>query len=252
LLDYRQVLIGVGVFAILIGGVLAGVCGSGHCTRASSAALASPSFAPTLAPTQEPPVDQAVAAPIVDYISNVTYSTEPLAYPPDPDTASTEELALGWLIRDLAREGLIGNNTKGLDPTNKEEASRLTQRYALATLWFGMNGPSWSLRNGWLKTDDECSWLGVECSVQEVVGAFNLTPVVVIDLPDNKLNGTIPADIALLQSLQWFGTDKNPSLSGSLPPSFTELRSLEVLSLIYCNMTGSIPNGKYEFASAHF
>jgi len=248
LLDYRQVLIGVGVFAILIGGVLAGICGSGHCTRA--AASVSPSFAPTLAPTQEPPVDQAVAAPIIDYINNITFNTEPLTYPPDRDTASAEELSMEWLIRDLAREGLIGNNTEPLDPAREEDVSRMTQRYALATLWFSTDGASWRVNDGWLETIDECSWFGVECSGEEVVGAFNLTPVVVLDLPDNKLNGTIPADIALLQSLKWFGADDNPSLSGSLPPSFMELQGLEILTLGYCNLTGSISNGKCEFASA--
>ena len=121
----------------------------------------------------------------MDFIKNITFSTNDLRYPLE-DNPTAEELAVQWLIQD--------------DPLELSAATdqfRLTQRYALLTLWFGTNGPSWTSNSSWLEDENECTWQGIACGDSESQPAA----VVSIDLTSNGLDGTISVDGALLPNM---------------------------------------------------
>ena len=68
-------------------------------------------------------------------------TSDAIVYPLPLDTEPTpEELALDWLI-----------NTDPLKLTVKADGGRIriTQRFALLTLWFSTNGPQWNFACGW-------------------------------------------------------------------------------------------------------
>jgi len=68
--------------------------------------------------------------------------------------------------------------------SNRQQGRNLTQRYALATIYFALNGTQWETKNDqdpsgngqkteWLSPDvSECEWMGVECdgASQQVTG----------------------------------------------------------------------------------
>jgi len=127
---------------------------------------------------------------------------------------------------------------------------------ALVALYNGANGPNWTDHTNWL-TDAPCSdWYGVTCDpddrvitlalpANELNGTIpaqlgDLTSLQILDLSDNELSGTIPSHLGNLASLVWLKLGSN-ELSGSIPPQLGSLASLEWLELSYNNLGGSIP-----------
>jgi hypothetical protein len=89
---------------------------------------------------------------------------------------------------------LIGNSNLGTY-TNKT----ILQRYALAMLYFSMNGVSWENNALWLDNGNECSRWG--SSYGRVIICTDTGAVVDLDLSDNSLSGMLPPEIGLLTSL---------------------------------------------------
>ncbi|GMQ81188.1 MAG: hypothetical protein BMS9Abin05_0619 [Rhodothermia bacterium] len=91
-------------------------------------------------------------------------------------------------------------------------------RRALEALYYATNGDNWINNTGWL-TSDINTWYGV---------ASNSRPfIVTIDLSGNNLAGEIPYTLGNLVSLRTLNLQNNPDLTGTLPISLTNLRSLE-------------------------
>lgn len=61
-----------------------------------------------------------------------------------------------------------------------------------------------------------------------------------LNLNDNQLTGTIPAELALLTDLEWLGLARN-QITGSIPAELGRLANLEVLGLDGNQLTGTIP-----------
>ena len=61
-----------------------------------------------------------------------------------------------------------------------------------------------------------------------------------LNLNDNQLTGTIPAELALLTGLDWLGLARN-QLTGPIPAELGRLANLEVLGLDGNQLTGTIP-----------
>lgn len=231
----RQVVMSVVATLLLTAAIAGGVCGSGNCKSSSSdgvlqatmapsiAPSIAPSTAPSLSPSVEPTVNPDVAALFVDFVNSITYSSgNTISFPPNATSATAEERALEWLIDD-----------DPLDLWPETNQTRLAQRYALATLWFSTNGPSWETKDGWMVEEDECTWFGVVCQTVGTVTDFQLAA--------NNLDGTIPEDFALFQSLRTLVASINPMLSGPYPLSFTELRSLIAIVLSQTGFSGPLP-----------
>jgi len=193
----------------IIAAFVGGYCGKGNCTSSDGDETSSlnnqpnegdptntPSAAPIVSvsfPTATPKASEAT----VNFINTIKRGNETIVYPP-PSNPKAEELAVQWLIEE---------DPLGLSVGTEENRSQLVQRYALLTLWFSSNGLSWGDSSAWLTFQNECTWFGVSC-VKNVVSK--------IELDQNNLEGSLPADISLLTSLTSLRITVN-TLRGRLP-----------------------------------
>lgn len=96
-----------------------------------------------------------------------------------------------------------------------------------------VNDPFGALLN-WKEEDgviNPCSWFGVECSDGKVV---------VLNLKDLCLGGTLPTDLTKLVHIKSIVL-RNNSFTGIIPEGIGELKELEVLDLGYNNFSGPLP-----------
>jgi hypothetical protein len=197
----------------------------------SAASSAEPE--PTMnAPTPHPTVPSREAA-IAAYINCLTFSDDSIVYPPSSESA--EELALEWLIEVDPLQ---------LTTDTASERFRLTQRYALVTLWFSTGGPSsWCVGciDGWLIDTEECTWRGLTCSEMDLGGGVGLQNVVTeFDFLHNGMQGPIAPDIALLSSVTLVYFRSN-LLNGRLPASIGTMDKLQRFDVAFNQLTGGIP-----------
>ena len=128
---------------------------------------------------------------------------------------------------------------------------------ALVDLYSKTNGPNWANWSGWLTSNTPCNdWFGVSnCSYGHVVvldlrnnglsgsipaSIANLSELVALRLSLNQLVGSIPATLGTIASLQSLDLSWN-QLSGEIPPQLGNLSSLRRLQLSSNPLTGSIP-----------
>ena len=148
------------------------------------------------------------------------------------DPLSVESQALSWLQYE---------DPLALDPIEFENHIRLDQRYALLTMWFGSQF-DWGEEENWLN-EDECTWYGVTCAV--VSPDFrgrklqDAQVVVGIDMESNNVQGTISADLKLLEYLVALNLSKN-QIEGTIPSTLSELEFLTELYLDTNLLTGNL------------
>lgn len=182
-------------------------------------------------PTPAPTADSVRASQILEVVTSVTLSDVVLAYPPPllhADTGATttpEQQAVTWLIEDSYTEQRVP----------LFDTIRLSQRYALATIWYATGGSGWLFVDGgveWLHPDaSECQWDGIEC----VNGL-----VTQLQLDDFDLRNSIPPDIGLLQNLILVDVSEN-YLRGTIPwSSFEQLKRLQVFRAASNNLGGPL------------
>ncbi len=116
-----------------------------------------------------------------------------------------------------------------------------TERSALIALYTGTDGDNWTNNDGWktapLHTDGfampgtEGTWAGVTV---ENAG------VTAIQLPNNNLNGTLPASLGNLANLTRLELNNN-NLTGEIPTAIGQLTNLSILNLSTNQLTGAIP-----------
>ncbi|MCP4215752.1 MAG: hypothetical protein GY765_13950, partial [bacterium] len=116
------------------------------------------------------------------------------------------------------------------------------EREALIALYTGTDGDNWTDNSNWRKPGEptqfndpgtEDSWFGVTVNA-------SLNQVERIDLSNNGLNGTLPAELNNLTQLQSLKLYVN-SISGTIP-QLGGLTNLTELYLHDCALTGSIPS----------
>jgi Ran GTPase-activating protein (RanGAP) involved in mRNA processing and transport len=106
------------------------------------------------------------------------------------------------------------------------------ERDALVALYNSTDGANWKTKTGWLgAAGTECDWYGVTCSSGSVSR---------IDLSDNSLSGSIPAELGNLTNLTYLNLSTN-SLTGSIPAELGNLSKLITLYLGNNSLSGSIP-----------
>jgi len=108
-----------------------------------------------------------------------------------------------------------------------------TIRKALEDFYIATTGPAtWTSRDGWLLSEDYCTWFGVSCDREGQVvkinlranglsigipdALFQIPTLQYIDLGENLLAGTIPEKICNLDNLKYLMLDGN-YLEGAVP-----------------------------------
>ena len=205
----------VGAACLVVTLVVAIVVGVVVGTRDGPNPLVSPmpSSAPSLSPSLAPTSIE--FSELFEKIANA--SLDDGAALSDP--SSPQYKALRWL-----------SNNSNVD--NYSDLERI-QRYVLAVIYFSTNGGSWQQKDGWLSDKDECSWF---TKSPDTFCQPDLTTwrVIVLDLSENNLVGTMPAlEIALLSdslgTLLSFVTDVHESPIANV--DFFSLPSLQRLSI---------------------
>jgi len=80
---------------------------------------------------------------------------------------------------------------------------------------------------------DECNRSGITCNTAKLV--------VEIDLSAIGLDGVIPVELILVESICSIKLDNNPGLSGKIP-SFLGRMEMNVLTLTGCGYVGEMPD----------
>jgi hypothetical protein len=192
---------------------------------------------PTAAPMATPNVSYAVN----DIFDNTTTS---ITAAPTKQQGTIDEDAIFALLSQVSGAALQNSTSPQYNAyqwiVNKNQVpvaaeSKLLQRYALATLYFALSPALMS--QGDLPSDsassDECSWSTVVCDM-------NMTTGVVTEInmaSQMNFDGTIPAEIGLLSSLQKLDLYNN-SIQGSIPAKLWTLTNLKGLYLNNNQMTG--------------
>ncbi|MDE2764700.1 MAG: hypothetical protein OXQ94_15280 [Gemmatimonadota bacterium] len=117
------------------------------------------------------------------------------------------------------------------------EPVEMDARQVLTTLYKETRGSRWTSSDNWVTDAPLDTWFGVTTD-----SGGNVTG---LRLPGNFLNGPIPPELGMLESLEHldFGTyyAYSNSLTGSIPPELGNLRNLEYLNLTLSGVTGSLP-----------
>jgi hypothetical protein len=120
-------------------------------------------------PLRRKPLASMVTAPptasisVVDFAINIFTSLsgeEALM-----DESSPQYKALWWMVRDdpanLMMKMMVGNETQSLSPSSSSSSSMLTiimERYVMALLYFGTDGPNWVSPYDFLGIESICDW----------------------------------------------------------------------------------------------
>lgn len=107
----------------------------------------------------------------------------------------------------------------------------LAECQALEALYISTNGAQWHDKAGWATTNTPCSWYGVTCQAGHVSG---------LDLSDNNLAGSLPAELANLTQLRTLALRRN-ALTGAVPADLASLAQLQTLDLSENSFAGAIP-----------
>jgi len=150
----------------------------------------------------------------------------------------------GWTI--------TGDSPSGTDCTGS--CVPASERAALIALYSATNGSNWINNSNWLNTD-ESTWHGITvqgCTITEIdlpdnklIGSIptdiqNLTSLKKLVLWGNQLSGILPHEIGNLSDLEWLDVSGN-ELSGVLPVELGNLSNLDLLYVFYNQFSGSIP-----------
>lgn len=206
-----------------------------------------PSLTPTLRPTLRPPSESTSTIPsyapttfgtlnpTTDKFNNTDRGLADLVLEAWPilieaikEDSSPQLRALEWLSSDTR-----------LDTYSTQQK---LQRFALATFYFSAGGAMWARDDGWLSADNECTWFsssGTPPCDQD--GLF-----ISLDMYDNNLNGTIPAELALLSNnlitMNLICEVDESTLYGTIPTELGLLTQLQFFNVRGNELEGPIPS----------
>jgi len=133
-----------------------------------------------------------------------------------------------------------------VDPYNVKE--ELVTRYALAVIYYQMNGVEWNNSENWLAGDkNHCDWYGIACCTgimraSTMCAHDDFYDVIEVDFYRNNLSGPIPHAIILLNKLVSLFMSEN-NVSGEIPgQAFGMMRNFTKLYLQHNNLIGTIPD----------
>ena len=104
-------------------------------------------------------------------------------------------------------------------------------RAVLVALYHATDGPNWTNSTNWLSDRPVGDWHGVSVTYGRVTR---------LDLDENRLSGSIPAEVGNLTNLESLSLGYN-QLTGPIPPQLGQLTELWQLYLPDARLTGEIP-----------
>ena len=110
-----------------------------------------------------------------------------------------------------------------------------TDRESLVALYNALDGPNWTTSTNWLTDEPLGTWAGVTMW-------SNVDRVGLINLQNNGLNGSLPADISKIGGLGYLRLSDNTDLTGPIPDTIGQLRYLRWLHLHDTSITGPFPS----------
>jgi len=149
------------------------------------------------------------------------------------DTSSPQYKAMFWLSEEDALR---------VTP----DSSNFLQRFALAVLYYSTNGDEWTKcsknaddceEEPYLSDKHECEWHGSTCTDGNA-----LDQLIIVT---NNMEGTMPDEIGLLQSLTRLSLNVN-TLRGTLPSNIGSLSKLTTFTMTDNSMTGSLPEELFD------
>lgn len=127
---------------------------------------------------------------------------------------SPQSMALKWIKDDASYSKIANASSESVDNLSYQGRPldiAVIQRYALAAFYFSAGGRPWPGAGGgwkdttnWLSDAGLCAWVGVTCNSNN--------KIIRLELPNNKLDGTIAAEIKAILSLgkeNCFGNSKS-------------------------------------------
>jgi hypothetical protein len=223
----KEIYIASGVILVIIIAVVIGVVVAlgNNDDEAPGEPPVRPTKSPTMAPTNIGPQKELVYALDAIDFSDLTYLYQqdlPLVAEEyeglmDDPTASAQQRAMSWLLYEDERD----------------ISSEVGERWALASMYYGLAGENWTSAENWLSSEDVCEWEHITCDplsgdIREV------------NLESNNLVGTIPSEIALLNTTQSIWLRDN-QLTGPLPNEvFGSMPRLSILYLDNNQLTGEV------------
>jgi hypothetical protein len=110
----------------------------------------------------------------------------------------------------------------------------LQEREALAALYNKTGGRNWLHQKNWNQAPgSENTWQGITCDAGN-------TTVLKIELPGNRLQGVLPADLQVFANLTTLDLSNN-RLSGEIPRWIESFKNLKKLDLGNNDFSGPIP-----------
>jgi Leucine-rich repeat (LRR) protein len=103
---------------------------------------------------------------------------------------------------------------------------------ALVSIYTHTNGENWNNKDNWLTPEHVSNWHGVTVKGSRVVRLI---------LSTNNLSGTIPTELAQLDSLNTLSIWDNKGITGSIPSELSKLKKLEYLRISNEKLTGTVP-----------
>ena len=186
-----------------------------------------PTAAPTMAPTSAPTTQ--LFADVMELL---------LPFTPE-ETLLDSETPQGQALRQLVSE---------VEASGEEPVShRITQRYALMTLYLSTSPDGWDTNIGWNEfSEDECEWYGIGTCRFLDDGTFGVSN---IELDNNGLAGPLPSEIcALAPNLESIDMSGN-ALTGNIPACLKDFDKLTEVILSNNQFSGEIPTGLLGIAS---
>ena len=118
--------------------------------------------------------------------------------------------------------------------------ARIKQKFALAVLHCEWHGSEWTANDLWLSNVNECLWQSADGNATYGTVCDESSSLYrTLNLERNNLRGTIPAELAMLSTLQHVRLGGN-LLTGTIPAKLRMLSSLQVLSLKSNYLRGSM------------
>jgi hypothetical protein len=146
---------------------------------------------------------------------------------------------------NLAWQWIANEDDAQLDP-EKEKYGTIIERYIAALLYFATDGHYWKNQFQFLSQKPVCEWnelvqVGSSSeSTKQGIRCNDDGHIIRFDLPHNNVTGTLPWELAGLESLQFFNAPSN-NLKGQLPTQLGLLTELQAIDFTNNNISGTIP-----------